>query len=328
MKKWFPPNRPLLVLAPMQDVTDWAFWKLIAEYGGADLYFTEYFRVTTGYRLERSILRSIVENPTGKPAVAQIIGNDGEWMVKCAQQLEKYPVAAIDLNLGCPAPVVYRKCAGGGLLRDPERVNQLLTTLRTGIRGCFTVKTRLGFSDPDEFGHLLEVFSSHQLDMLTVHGRTVSEKYSPHVHFEKIRQAVETMQCPVVANGNVTGVEEARRILEKTGAHGLMIGRGAVRNPWIFQQIRDSFEGNEIKYPTGKTVLEYIENLYISTCSEDVSEQCQVQKMKKYTNFLGEGIGNEFLHSIRRASSKANFFEICRKSLDHNLPMSLQPVYV
>ncbi|MEI8313806.1 MAG: tRNA-dihydrouridine synthase family protein [Verrucomicrobiota bacterium] len=324
MKGLFPDNRPLLALAPMQDVTDWAFWKLIAGYSGPDLYFTEYFRVTKGYRLQRAILRSITENPTGKPAIAQIIGNDVEWMVKCAQQLEEHPVAAVDLNLGCPAPVVYRKCAGGGLLRDPDRIDELLKELRAGISGRFSVKTRIGFSDPAEFDRLLDIFSSNGLDLLTVHGRTVSEKYGPHVHLDRIAHAVALMPCPVIANGNVGTVAEARKVWEMTGAKGLMIGRGAIRNPWIFQQIRDDFAGNTVAYPTGRDVLAYVEALYESACSDDVPERSQVQKMKKYMNFLGEGIGRSFLHDIRRASTKADFFHVCRKALDHPMPMALE----
>lgn len=322
----FPANRPLLALAPMQDVTDWAFWKLIAGYGGPDLYFTEYFRVTKGYRLQRSILRSIIENPTSKPAIAQIIGNDLEWMVKCAQHLEKYPVAGVDLNLGCPAPVVYRKCAGGGLLREPERINELLGALRAGISGPFTVKTRIGFSDPAEFDRLLDVFASHRIDLLTVHGRTVAEKYGPHVHLDRIAQAVKRLPFPIIANGNTDSVAGARRVREITGAQGLMIGRGAIRNPWIFQQIRDDFEGRPVKYPTGRDVLGYVEALYESSCSNDVPEKSQVHKMKKYMNFLGEGIGREFLHDIRRVMTKADFFQVCHKALDHGELMKLEAV--
>lgn len=320
----FPANRPLLALAPMQDVTDWAFWKLIAGYSGPDLYFTEYFRVTKGYRLNRSVLRSIVENPTGRPAIAQMIGNDVEWMVKCAQQLERHPVAGVDINLGCPAPVVYRKCAGGGLLREPERIHELLGALRAGIRGAFTVKTRIGFSDPEEFHRLLDVFSSHRIDLLTVHCRTVSEKYGPHVHLEKIALAVARMSCPVLANGNVDSVAGARRVIETTGAHGLMIGRGAIRNPWLFQQIRDDWEGKEITYPVGRDVLAYIEALYESSCSAHVPENAQVSKMKKYMNFLGEGVSKEFLYNIRRVTTKGEFFRLCTEALDHEMPMTLE----
>jgi len=320
-----PPNRPVLALAPMQDVTDWAFWKLMASYDGPDIYFTEYFRVTEGYRPERAILRSITENPTGKPAVAQIIGNDAAWMVKTAQRLECHPVAAVDLNLGCPAPVVYRKCAGGGLLRDPERVDALLGALREGIAGFFTVKTRIGFSDPGEFDRLLEIFGRHRIDLLTVHGRTVMEKYGPHVHLDRIAQAVAHLPCPVIANGNVSSVEGAARVLKMTGARGLMIGRGAIRNPWIFRQIRDFLEGRPVAYPTGRDVLAYVDALYEAGCSSGAPEQAQVHKMKKYMNFLGEGIGPEFLHAIRRVSTRADFLATCREALDHENPLALIP---
>ena len=145
LRALFRSGRPVLSLAPMQDVTDLPFWRLVAGYGGADVYFTEYFRVTPHYVPEKSILRSITENPTGRPAVAQLIGNDPEAMARVARRLEEYEVAGIDLNLGCPAPVVYRKCAGGGLLRDLGRVDALLGVLREAVRGAFTVKTRVGF---------------------------------------------------------------------------------------------------------------------------------------------------------------------------------------
>src|ERR1051325_11947836 len=106
----------------MQDVTNRAFWALMAQYGGPDLYWTEYFRVHRDSRLEPWILESVVDNPTGRPAIAQLIGNDIPSLVRAAKELQEYPIAAVDLNLGCPAPVVYRKCAGGGLLREPGRV--------------------------------------------------------------------------------------------------------------------------------------------------------------------------------------------------------------
>src|SRR5215471_1914680 len=141
----------ILALAPMQDVTDLPFLKLIAGYGGADVYFTEYFRVHATSNLEKHILRSITENPTGRPMIAQMIGNDIPSLVRTARELQQYPIAAVDLNLGCPAPVVYRKCAGGGLLREPGRVDSILGALRDAIKIPFTVKTRLGFDSPEVF---------------------------------------------------------------------------------------------------------------------------------------------------------------------------------
>src|SRR5205807_3145063 len=140
--------------------------------------FTEYFRVHPTSNLERHILKSITENPTGKPVVAQMIGNDIPSLVRTAKELQQYPIAAVDLNLGCPAPVVFRKCAGGGLLREPKRVDSILGALRETITSTrFTVKTRIGFEDPEVFSELLPIFAKHSLDLLTVHGRTVKEMY-------------------------------------------------------------------------------------------------------------------------------------------------------
>src|SRR6266404_8555648 len=175
---------PILALAPMQDVTDLPFWNLMTAYGGADVYFTEYFRVHATSTLDKYILRSITGNPTGRPVIAQMIGNDIAALVRIARELEQYPIAAVDLNLGCPAPVVYRKCAGGGLLREPERVDAILGALRDAVTTKFTVKTRIGFDSPAVFDRLLGIFAKHSLDMLTVHGRTVKEMYGPTVHYD------------------------------------------------------------------------------------------------------------------------------------------------
>src|SRR5437879_1709077 len=138
-------SAPVLALAPMQDVTDLPFLRLISDFGGAEIYFTEYFRVHATSTLDRYILRSITENPTGRPIIAQMIGNDVPSLVRTARELQQYPIAAVDLNLGCPAPVVYRKCAGGGLLRDPQSVDSILGALRDAIKIQFPVKTSIGF---------------------------------------------------------------------------------------------------------------------------------------------------------------------------------------
>ncbi|MEO8207340.1 MAG: tRNA-dihydrouridine synthase family protein [Chthoniobacterales bacterium] len=327
LKTALSKDTPVLALAPMQDVTDLGFMKLMTDYGGADLYFTEYFRVYETSSLDKHILRSVVENPTGKPVIAQMIGNHIPSLIRTVQELQKHPVAGIDLNLGCPAPVVYRKCAGGGLLRDPQRVDAILGALREAVKIPFTVKTRLGFDSPAVFEELLPIFSRHSLDLLTVHGRTVSEAYRSEVHYDFIARAVEELPCPVLANGNIYSAQKASDVLKLTGARGLMIGRGAIRNPWLFEQIRQLHRGETIFQPMGSDVLNYVRALYEMTCPTGVKESAKVQKMKKYLNFLGLGVEptGKFLHAIRRATSEAEFFDICESFLDHNEPMPLEP---
>ncbi len=311
----------------MQDVTDLPFWRLMTQYGGADIYFTEYFRVYAESRLDKNILISVTQNPTGRPAVAQMIGNDIPSLVRTARALQEHPVAAIDLNLGCPAPVVYRKCAGGGLLRDLPLVDSILGALRDAIPGRFTVKTRIGFDDERTIDALLPIFARHSLDLVTVHGRTVKQMYRDGVRYDLIRQAAQTLTCPVLANGNASSAIVAEEILKETGARGVMIGRGVVRNPWIFTQIRQQLRGEVVKYPTGREVLAYVQALYEAVCAPDVREIQQVQKMKKYANFLGVGVepSGQFLHAVRRCDAKKDFFAICSTYLDHDEPMTLAP---
>ena len=316
---------PLLALAPMQEVTDGAFWTLIHKYGGADVYWTEYFRVHSTSTPEKRILDSIARNTTGRPVIAQMIGNDIPELVRTAKLLQQYPVAAIDLNLGCPAPIVYRKCAGGGLLREPERVDAILGALRDAVQIKFTVKTRLGFAAVEEFDRLLSIFRRHSLDALTVHARTVAQMYRLPVHYERIRQAVATMPCPVIANGHVYSATQAQDLLRATGARGLMIGRGVIRSPWLFDQIRQQLRGEMPTQPTGRDVAEYIRALWDSQPCLDKPEKVRCERMKKFLNYLGEGVPGAFLHRIRRTETADEFHGICREFLDHDRPMAMLP---
>jgi tRNA-dihydrouridine synthase B len=316
---------PLLALAPMQEVTDGAFWTLVHRYGGADVYWTEYFRVHSTSTPEKKILAAISGNTTGRPVVAQMIGNDIPELVRTAKFLQDLPVDAIDLNLGCPAPIVYRKCAGGGLLREPERIDAILGALRDAVRIRFTVKTRLGFASVDEFDQLLAIFAKHSLDALTVHARTVAQLYRLPVHYDRIRQAVETMTCPVIANGHVYSAVQAQELLTRTGARGLMIGRGVIRSPWLFNQIRQQLRGEPVTQPTGRDVWDYIRALWGSQACLDKPERVQCERMKKFLNYLGEGVPGTFLHQIRRSQTADEFHGICREFLDHDQPMALFP---
>jgi len=309
----------------MQDVTTLEFMRVIHRYGGPEVYWTEFFRVHGDSKPEKWIVKSITENPTGRPVIAQMIGNDIPALVRNAQRLQKLPVAAIDLNLGCPAPVVYRKCAGGGLLREPAKIDAILGALRDVVTIPFTVKTRIGFSSPEEFDALLAVFAKHKIDLLTVHARTVLQMYRPGVRYDLIARAARELKCPVLANGNIYSAAQARQLLVGTGARGLMIGRGAIRNPWLFDQIRAELRGETVKVPSGREVLNYIHELWDNEITPGVKEAAQVQRMKKFMNFIGEGLDEKFLFEIRRVTVTADFWRVCQDFLDHDAPVPLEP---
>jgi tRNA-dihydrouridine synthase len=259
--------------------------------------------------------------------VAQLIGNDIPALVRNALELQRYPIAAVDFNLGCPAPVVYRKCAGGGLLREPARIDAILGALRVAVQIKFTVKTRVGFESADGFDDLLVLFDKHALDLVSVHGRTVSQMYRLPVRYDLIARAAQVLRCPVLANGHVHSAAQAQQVLKETGARGLMIGRGAIRNPWLFRQIRQHLRGEPVWLPTGRDLLSYIHALYEAESTPGVRERIQVERLKKFMNFIGEGVEptGQFLHEIRRAQTQADFFRICAEHLDHDRAMPLEP---
>ncbi|MDP3849377.1 MAG: tRNA-dihydrouridine synthase family protein [Luteolibacter sp.] len=327
MRDLLPSGRPALVLAPMQDVTDLPFMRVLSRRGAPDWFVTEYFRVHPDSVPHVYILRSINENRTGKPIFAQMIGHDLPNLIRTAKQLAALPVAGIDLNLGCPAPIVCRKNAGGGLLREPEALDRLLGALREAIPGRFTVKTRIGYADEREFPRLLEIFRSHGIDGLTIHGRTVSERYQTPIHPDCVKLAVEAMACPVIANGNVVDVSTGLSLLRQSLAAGLMIGRGAIRNPWIFSQLQAALENTPPPAPTHRDLLEYVGELYDELARETrrFLPKAHVQRMKKTLAYISHGLEGPFEYEMRRAITPDDFSRICRRHLDHDAPLPALP---
>jgi tRNA-dihydrouridine synthase len=327
MRDLLPIDRPALVLAPMQDVTDLPFLRVLARRGGPDYFVTEYFRVYPDSRLDPYILRSLDENQTGRPIFAQMIGADIPSLVRTAGELLRHPVAGIDLNLGCPSPTVCRKDAGGGLLRNPAMIDRILGALREKIAGRFTVKTRLGYHTPEEFEGLLAIFRSHRIDALTIHARTVVERYQSPVHPEFVRLAAESLSCPVIANGNVVNVAAGKNFLARSGCAGLMIGRGAIRNPWLFDQLRATFAGIAPAPVLRRDLLHYALELYDEIARETrvFHPGHHVQRMKRTMVYLSQGIDPDFEHRIRRAQTPDDFHSACHDHLDNGIPVPETP---
>lgn len=308
---------PPTALAPMQDVTTLPFMRLIASYGAPNWFVTEYFRVHGHSTLEAHILASITENDTGRPVYAQLIGESLPDIRRTVEALTTYPIAGIDLNLGCPAPKVYKKQCGGGLLRNPAHVERIFALLREISPNKFTVKMRLGFEDTRNLDELLGLVAKYEVDLLSVHGRTVKGGYRSEVDYDLIRHAVASVPGPVLANGEISSVAKAQWVLEHTGCHGLMIGRHAIRNPWIFRQIREHFSGESVVRPTLGDVFGYVRDLYATLAVDGMDEVRHVARMKKFLNFVGQGVDPEgqFLYEMRRTRTEADLFTVCERWL-------------
>jgi tRNA-dihydrouridine synthase len=324
-------------LAPMQDITDLPFMQLLGRYGPPDYFITEYFRVHGHSTLEKHIVASIVEHGTGRPVYAQMIGEDVHHLKRTAIALQQLPIAGIDINMGCPAPKIYRKNVGGGLLRNPADSERILAGLREVYDGHLSVKTRIGFEDDRHYDALLEQIERYQINSLSIHGRTVRQLYRGDVDYPRIAHAVRKVNCPVFANGNITSVGKARSVHKETGAYGVMIGRSAIRNPWIFSQVRvqtqpDSSNSSTAAFsPTLSDVRVYIDDLWELNARPFLNESSRLNRMKKFVNFVGQGVDPDgaFLHAMRRTRCPEDFFAVCDTYLMDDdrgeLPFATEP---
>jgi nifR3 family TIM-barrel protein len=324
------PKLPLTALAPMQDVTNLWFMKIIAQYGSPDYYFTEYFRVRDDSRLNRKILASIVENDTDRPVFAQMIGESIPDLIRTARELCRYNIAGIDLNLGCPAPRVYRKNVGGGLLREPQKVDRILAELRSALNDRpLTVKMRIGFDNTDTFEEILDIINRHNIDLVSLHGRTVKDMYRGEVKYNLIAKAVKTVNCPVLANGNISSAATALKVLSQTGAAGVMVGRWAIANPWIFEQIRQALRCEPISPVPLIEVRSYIERLRLTPEAVKTPPRARAGHLKMYLNYIALLVDTEgeFLRLMRKTQSEVELLKLCDRVFlaDINKNLALAP---
>ena len=309
---------PLTALAPMQDVTNLWFMKVIAHYGSPDYFFTEYFRVNDTSRLNPNILAAITENDTGRPVFAQMIGESIPDLVRTAQELCRYNIAGVDLNMGCPAPRIYRKNVGGGLLLSPEKVDRILGELRSAVNDRpLTVKMRLGFENTDNFYQILDIINRHSIDLLSLHGRTVKDMYHGPVKYDLIAEAVRRVHCPVLANGNINSATTAVEVLSQTGAAGVMVGRWAIGNPWIFHQIRQALRFETITPVSLVEVRKYIDRLWQTPTAANFPVRARVGYLKMFLNYIALSVDADghFLRLMRQTQTEVELFKLCDRFL-------------
>lgn len=286
----------------MQDVTDLAFMRTLSRIGSLpDLLVTPYFRSTpTTCALAEQNLRCLHENETGVPILAQLAGSDAAALVRDARMLDTPAAAGINLNAGCPSPLVNRHGAGAGLLRDLPNFRAVLRALREAVpAGRFSVKCRLGWAAAAEFPELLAAITESRPDMVMVHARTRKELYGGVPHMEYVRDAVLALPCPVLANGDLNTAAEVRHCLAATGAAGAMLGRGAVRNPYLFRELRGG------PAPTAEEMNTYYAVLLEETgrILDRYTEKGHCNRMKKYLAFCYPDMQPEQEYALRRCTN-------------------------
>jgi tRNA-dihydrouridine synthase len=229
------------MLAPMQGLTNRALRAYFIEHVRPDVIFTEFMRVNTapaGMGLTAVDLQDVATEQDGVPLVVQLVGHDREALVLAARVAQEAGAVHINLNMGCPYGRMGGGLTGGGMLRCPDNLAEVIPALREVIAGSFSVKIRTGYDDPDQILSLLPLFESSGVDFLVLHPRTVVQKYDGAADHGVTARVVRETGMPVIANGDIRSAADGGRVLGETGAAGLMLGRGAIADPALFRRLR------------------------------------------------------------------------------------------
>ena len=237
---------PPLVLSPMAGVTDVPFRALLKRRGGIGLTVSEFISVEGLTRNNPKSKRQMRFHDYERPFAVQIFGGQPARMAMAAEMAQEVGADILDVNCGCPAPKVVKHGGGSGLLKDLPRLETILKEIKKAITIPLTVKIRAGFYDSHrnavEVAKLAEACGAEHI---ALHGRTKEQAYKGLADWDLVRQVKEVVSVPVSGSGDVVNIEGAFKRWRETNCDGILIGRGAMANPWIFRQIEDASAGRE-----------------------------------------------------------------------------------
>jgi len=294
-----------LVLAPLAGVSNYPF-RLIAREAGAALSFTETVSAK-GLVMGGAKTRALLEtSPREAPVAFQLFGSDARVLAEACRMLEGEGAAWVDLNAGCPVKKFIKNSAGSALLRDLPRAARIVRAMRKHFSGILSVKMRSGWDASSIVApEFARVAVEEGAELLSVHGRTRAQQYTGRADRSVIRAVVEAVPgVPVLANGDVTTPREAFEMLAETGAAGVMIGRGAMGNPWIFEQTLALARGGPLREPTPAERLATIEKHIGWMQRAFPSPHVLATQLKKYASAYSRGMSGSAAFRQRALESQ------------------------
>src|SRR5687767_3458495 len=281
---------PPLVLSPMAGVTDISFRRLLKQRGGIGLTVSEFISVEGLTRNNPKSKRQMRFYENERPFAVQIFGGRPERMRMAAEMAEEIGADILDINCGCPAPKVVKHGGGSGLLRDLPRLETILQEIKKAIKIPLTIKIRAGYSDSTiNAVDTAKLAEDCGVEHIALHGRTKEQGYRGLANWDLVRAVKQVVKVPVSGSGDVTTIQQTFDRFRETGCDGVLIGRGAMANPWIFRQIEDVMQGREIFKPTLADKRAILHE-YFDMLREDMPETPAINRMKQLAGQFTRGL--------------------------------------
>ena len=230
-------------------------------------------------------------HPEEVPVSLQFFGSDPKIVSEMAKRVEERPFSILDINMGCPVPKVVRNGEGSALMKNPKLVYELVSATVKAIKKPVTVKIRKGFDDEHiNAVEIAKIAEEAGASAVAVHGRTREQYYSGHADWDAIRRVKEAVQIPVIGNGDVDSPQKAVQLLEETGCDGIMIGRAAQGNPWIFREINHWMKTGEFLPRPGRSQIVEMILRHARLQIEYKGEYTGIREMRKHVAWYTQGL--------------------------------------
>jgi nifR3 family TIM-barrel protein len=306
---------PNIVLAPMVGVTDTVFRRLILSFGGCGLVSSEMTNANSVSPKARARHRQLDFLPEERPFTVQLSGNEPELVAQAARVVEALGADILDINCGCPSPKVTGGGHGSALLRDLPKMERLLRAVKAAVQIPVTLKFRAGWDDASlNFLETARMAESVGIAALALHPRTRAQGYSGTADWSRVAAVKRAVSIPVIGSGDIKDAADALARLRASGADGVMIGRAAMANPWIFRQIAQLRAGEPVFQPTPADKYELLLR-YFRMCLDEMPERIAVNKMKQLIGHFFVGMPGSA--ALREAIHRSAGPDEVRVHLEH-----------